>query len=123
MRNAALLLITAASVVAPGCGRDDLMGACTAIAVPALDVVVLDGSTGDRICDATVLAVEGSFSSVLDPFPPGPTCSYSGPHERPGVYEVSVTKAGYQPAAERNVRVTADECHVVTRQLTLTLAR
>ena len=99
------------------------MRACTAIAVPALNVIVLDSSTGDRICDATVLAVEGSFSGVLDPFPAGPTCSYSGPHERPGVYEVSVTKAGYQPAAERNVRVTADECHVITRQITVTLSR
>lgn len=123
MRFAVLLLIAAASSVGPGCGTDDVMRACTAIAVPALNVVVLDGSTGDRVCDATVLAVEGSFRGVLDPFPAGPTCSYSGPYERPGVYEVSVTKAGYQPAAERNVRVTADECHVVTRQVTLTLAR
>lgn len=122
MRNAALLLVTAASIMGAGCGADYVTRACTAIAVPALDVIVLDGSTGQRVCDATVVAVEGSFSSALESFPAGPMCSYSGPYERPGVYEVSVTKAGYQPAAERNVRVTADECHVVTQQLTVTLS-
>ena len=124
MRNAALLLITAVSVTCLGCGADYGTGrVCTAVAVPALAVTVLDGSTGQRVCDATVVAVEGSFSSTLEPSLGGGTCSYSGPYERAGVYEVRVTKQGYQPDVERNVRVTADECHVVTQQLTLTLVR
>jgi hypothetical protein len=124
MRATALLLITAVSSAGVGCGADYGTGrVCTAVAVPALDVTVLDGATGQRVCDATVVAAEGSFSGTLDPFPGTGTCSYSGPYERAGVYEVRVTKQGYQPAVERNVRVTSDECHVLTRRVTVTLVR
>jgi len=124
MRSVALLVTTAVSLAGAGCGADYATGrVCTAIAVPSLAVTVLDGSTGQRVCDATVVAVEGSFSSTLVPFVGGPACNYSGPYERAGVYEVRVTKAGFQPAVERGIRVTADECHVVTRQLTITLSR
>ena len=96
---------------------------CTAIAVDAIVVTVVDGATGQRICDATVTAVEGSFSEVLRPFPAGTECTYSGPTERSGNYEVRVTRPGYAAATTTNVRVTADECHVIPVRLSVTLNR
>lgn len=95
--------------------------ACTAIAVQALNVTVVDAATGRRICDATVVAEEAAFSSTLVPFPDGPECQYSGPTERPGRYDVRVTRAGYQSATRTGVVVSADECHVIPVRLTVEL--
>jgi hypothetical protein len=86
---------------------------CTAIAVDALTVTVTDAATGLRICDATVTATDGAFSAELQGFGPGPDCSYSGPTERAGRYEVRATRAGYEVAVRTGVTVTADECHVI----------
>ena len=94
---------------------------CTTIALPSLSVTVVDSATGQRVCDATVVARDGSFQETLTTF--GPVCTYSGPHERRGVYEVRVTRQGYVPASVAGVEVTADECHVITREVTVTLVR
>lgn len=96
---------------------------CTAIAVDAIVVTVVDGASNQRICDATVVAAEGSFSEMLRSFPGATDCTYSGPTERVGVYEVRVTKAGYAPVTQGSVRVTRDECHVIPVRLTVTLNR
>jgi hypothetical protein len=104
-----------------GCDEPTEPVICTAIAVDAIVVTVVDSVTGQRICDATVTAVEGSFSQVLRPFPAGAECTYSGPTERPGTYEVRVTRPGYAPAAMTNVRGGADECHVIPVKLTVPL--
>lgn len=96
---------------------------CTAIGVFAIVVTVLDGASNQRICDATVTAVEGSFSQELRGLTAGTDCAYSGPLERAGVYEVRVAKPGYEPTSMTNVRVTADECHVIPVRLTVTLNR
>jgi hypothetical protein len=96
---------------------------CTAIAVDALVVTVVDAATGQRICDAAVVAIDGSFSAELRPFPAAPDCTYSGPTERAGTYEVRASKAGYETAVQSGVRVTADECHVVPVRITLQLRR
>jgi len=99
-----------------GCETQIEQRFCTAIAVDALTVVVKDVATGNRICDATVLVRDGDFTAELRPFA-GPECAYSGPTERAGRYDVSVTRAGYQAASLLGVTVTADECHVMPIQL------
>ena len=65
--------------------------------------------------------VDGAFTQELRPFPAVTECTYSGPTERAGQYEVRVTRSGYVPATMTNVRVTADECHVIPVKLTVTL--
>jgi hypothetical protein len=123
MKRTQAVLVVAVAWTLAGC-EDRVVGrVCTTIAVPALAVTVMDGATGRSVCDATVVAVEGSFRSTLERFGTGETCAYSGPYERAGVYEVQVTMDGYRPVSEGNLRVTSDECHVVTRRLTVTLAR
>jgi len=119
-------LVGAAAVVfgLVGCESPSEPVICTTIAVQAITLTVVDGVSGQRVCDATVTAVDGSFSQVLPPFPgSAPDCTYSGPTERAGTYELRVSRAGYQPAIERNVRVTADQCHVMPVRLTVTLNR
>ena len=96
---------------------------CTAVAVQSLNVTVLDAASGQRVCDATVVASEGAFQETLRSFGTEADCVYAGPTERAGVYEVRVSKAGYQPASVSNVRVGEDECHVIPVKLTISLSR
>jgi hypothetical protein len=95
--------------------------ACTAILVFGLNVSVKDASTGERICDATVVAVDRSYTEVLQRAPGG--CGYFGAPERPGSYEVRVSRDGYQPVVVRAVRVESDECHVIPVTLDVALPR
>lgn len=97
--------------------------ACTAVAVQALNVTVLDAVSQQRLCDATVIAVDGAFQETLRSFGTEASCVYAGPTERAGLYEVRVSKAGYAPATLSNVRVAEDECHVIPVQLTISLSR
>jgi len=119
----AISAVCSSTLLLAGCETPAEPRVCTAIAVDALVITVMDGATGQRICDATVTAVEGSFSEVLRPFPAGTECTYSGPTERAGVYEVRVTKAGYAANTTSSVRVSRDECHVIPVKLTVTLNR
>ncbi len=96
---------------------------CTAIAIDALVVTAVDATTGRRICDARVVAVDGSFSERLRSFGSPPECTYSGPTERAGLYEVRATRVGYEPAATTSVRVTRDECHVIPVRVVVEMQR
>jgi hypothetical protein len=114
-------LLLAAALAAGGCEPSMPVGTiCTAIAVDALTVTVIDRATGARLCDATVVATDGAFREPLRPHGAG-TCTYSGPTERPGRYDVEASAPGYTPAVQRDVRVTADECHVIPMALTILL--
>jgi hypothetical protein len=123
MKRAARLLTVAISLTSAACDPLVFDRACTAILVYGLSVTVVDAATGESICDATVTAVEGTFTGTFERFGRSPTCSYAGAPERAGTYEVRVAREGYQPAVARNVRVTADECHVMGVRLTIPLAR
>ncbi len=96
---------------------------CTAVAVQALNVTVLDAVSRQRLCDAAVVAVDGPFQETLRSFGTETDCVYAGPTERAGVYEVRVSKGGYAPATASNVRVGQDECHVIPEQVTISLSR
>lgn len=121
---------TSATFVAIACvaliGCDDKPTdpiACTAIAVDALVVTVVDASSGERICDAKVVAADGAFSEELRRFGSPQECTYSGPTERAGLYEVRATRAGYEPARTTSFRVTRDECHVIPVRVIVQMQR
>jgi hypothetical protein len=106
---------------AAGCGEPNPV-ICTAIAVAALNVTVVDSATNQPICDAEVVATDGGFRETLPVFPAsGTDCRYSGPFERPGTYEITVRRAGYPTAVQSGVRVTSDECHVIGVPVTIRL--
>jgi hypothetical protein len=94
---------------------------CTAIAVDALAVSVLDAATGQRICDANVVAADGSFRAELRAFGTPQECLYSGPTEQAGRYDVRASRSGYETGTLSGVRVTADECHVIPVKVTIQL--
>jgi hypothetical protein len=96
---------------------------CTAIAVSSLNVTVRDVGTSARICDAAVTALLGGTTFELRRSGSPEACTYAGPEERAGVFEVRVTRAGYAPAVMSNVQVGADVCHVIPVQLTVELRR
>jgi hypothetical protein len=104
-----------------GCDKPTEPRVCTAIAVDALVVTVVDASSGQRICDAKVTAIDGTFSEDLRPFGSGQDCTYSGPTERAGVYQIRSSKPGYEAATVNDVRVTRDECHVIPVMVTIQL--
>ena len=119
----ALIALTAGLSGLLGCDKPTEPPVCTAIAVDALVVTVVDASSGQRICDAKVVAVDGSFSEELRLFGSPQECTYSGPTERAGLYEVRATRAGYEPASTTSVRVTRDECHVIPVRVIVQMQR
>jgi hypothetical protein len=94
---------------------------CTTQFVYGLSVTVQDKATGQRICDAQVTAVSGSYRETLEPRGPSAECAYAGAGEREGVYALSAARTGYTPATKSNVRVDADRCHVIPARATLEL--
>ena len=122
LRSAMALLPLAVSACASVSDPSDGV-ICTLQAVSSLNVTVRDAATSQRLCDATVVAVQSGVSYDLRLSGPPEACTYSGPEERAGAFEVRVTRPGYQAASAANVRVTADECHVIPVQLTIDLRR
>jgi hypothetical protein len=98
-------------------------GACTAQFVYGLNVTVQDRVTGQRICDAQVIAVSGSYRETLDPRGPTESCTYAGAGERRGTYDITASKSGYISTAQTGIRVDADQCHVIPVKVTLELIR
>ena len=115
------VVLTAFSLATASCEAPNGPRACTAIAVEALSVTVLDATSQTRICDATVVAVDGAFSSELRRWPAGDACVYSGPTERPGRYEIRASRSSYEAGGIADVNVTADECHVIPVSVTVQL--
>jgi hypothetical protein len=97
--------------------------ACTAQFVYGLTVTVQDVDSSQRICDAEVVAVDGSYRKTLQAFGPPESCTYPGAGERPGVYELRASKAGFRLASVADVRVGSDPCHVIPVPVTLVMAR
>ncbi len=97
--------------------------ACTEIALPSLRGTVRD-EQGRPICDAQIVARDGAFQQTLTLFAaPGGACEFSGVPERPGTYEVTVSKPGYETERLANVVVGRDPtgCHVKTVTLDVVL--
>ena len=88
--------------------------ACTLEARPALNVSVVDSVTAAPIADPLVWVRDGSFVDTLQVFDTGRA---DGPYERKGVYAVHAEAPGYEDWLQEGVVVTADECHVQTRQI------
>jgi hypothetical protein len=117
-----MAFVVAVALGASGCGDEPNPVFCTAIAVSALTVTVVEGATNQPICDAEVTVTDGAFRETLPVFPTsGTDCRYSGPFERPGTYAITVRRAGYPTAVQSGVRVTSDECHVIGVPVTIRL--
>lgn len=113
-------------VALTGC-QDSLGIVCTLEARPSVSVLVRDSATGASIASgATLVQQDGDFidsaffpagEPQLDPY----ALSTPRSAERPGVYNLTVRRAGYADWERQGVRVTRDRCHVNTVTLTARL--
>jgi hypothetical protein len=122
-----LLVTVVVAFAAGGCSSADSREpgglVCTANFVYGLAVTVQDKATSERVCDAEVVALAGSYRETLQGFGPPESCTYSGAGERPDVYELQASRAGFQVATVADVRVGADECHVIPARVTMEIGR
>ena len=99
---------------------------CTVLAVPAVQLTVVDSLTGQS---AALRAISVSIRSgglrdtvfVATLAAGSPPFSVGLAYERPGTYDLSVTAAGYRIWTSTGVVVTNDLCHVITVPLTARL--
>ncbi len=98
-RRAAISTVLALPFAACGEFEPDVI-ACAAIAIAGLDVSVVDESTNQPICDATVTATDGAYTERLIG-----TCRYAGAYERAGTYAVRAEKGGFMARTVTSDRV------------------
>jgi hypothetical protein len=100
---------------------------CTQELRPALMVYVKDSLTNTGTASgASLVARDGTFKDSVA-FPGARSdldnLNLNAAEERAGTYVVTVSKPGYATWIKSNVRVTKNECHVNTVQLTALLQR
>lgn len=117
-RTIAVALAMTGSAALGGCNPFEPI-ICTLELRPSLVVRVVDSVSGDPVLDPLVWVRDGAFQDTF----PAPQGVGRGPsdRERAGTYEVHVEHPDYAPWVETGVRVTEDECHVITREITAAL--
>lgn len=111
-----LLTLAACSTSAP----TDVV--CTMVALPAVTVVVRDADTQAGLAGvARGAVVEGAYIDSLRAV--GSATTMSAAYERPGTYSVDIRATGYQPFTTTGVKVTKDQCHVITQTVTVNLQK
>jgi hypothetical protein len=116
------LSLAALLFVATGCPNendDDNTRTCTTIYIHGLTVSV-EGGASSGMCEVVVTATEGPYFEELECSARGSLCACSGAGERPGVYLVEVM-SGDDVVALQEIRVQADECHVMNESVSFTL--
>ena len=121
------LFFGAATAVAIGCqsitGRDPV---CTTDVRPGLVVSVLDSASRDPLGPGMLVVVrDGAYADTARTFLPHPIEGvlqrFAFAFERRGTYDVTVERSGYRTWRRDGVRVSGDECHVRTVELTALL--
>ncbi|NNF12724.1 MAG: carboxypeptidase regulatory-like domain-containing protein [Gemmatimonadetes bacterium] len=93
---------------------------CTDEARPGIILRVFEVGTMDPVTEGLEGdLVEGDYQESLAIL--GSDNVLFGATERPGTYTATVRAAGYQEWQQSGIAVTADECHVITRDLSVSL--
>lgn len=117
-RLGSLLLLTALASCYEGPGEPIF---CTEEARPGLILRVFEAGTLDPVIEGLEGAlVDGAYQEELAVL--GSDNVLFGATEREGVYSATVRASGYEDWQQSGILVTADECHVITRDLTVTVA-
>jgi len=115
----AAVLASGALLVMPAC---EFIGpeVCTTEAKPSLLITVSDSMTAEPVTGAgvRVIASTAGFADTVGVNSNG--LAVIG-HERAGRFRVQVDAPGYFSWVREGVRVTADECHVVTADVSAKL--
>ncbi len=93
---------------------------CTEVLVAGLSVTVKDDTTDAILTDGVLaIATDGSYTETLENLEGNQV--FLGAWERAGNYILTVSKQGYQTFASNAIRVTEDECHVITAEVEIRL--
>jgi hypothetical protein len=106
--------------VALNCSQNDDV-ACTMEARAGLNVTVKDATTNNYLGVGTsVVATDGNYSETLE-YMEGVIPTFAGAWEREGNYILTVSAEGYSTFVSEAITVTSDECHVIPRQIEVSL--
>ena len=112
------------SILAISCnGIDDHNGAtnCTDMFVYGLNVTVKDSLTNEILQEGVVVkAVDGIYEETLQN-QESTSAVFVGAGERAGNYVLTVSKQGYQAYTSGVITLTADECHVIPKEVAVAL--
>jgi hypothetical protein len=92
---------------------------CTAEYVYAINLTVVDGTSGEAVEGITGWVRDGEFVEPLEVADRGGVAYAAG--ERPGTYAIEVRAPGYQPWDTAGIVATADQCHVHPRRIDVVL--
>jgi hypothetical protein len=116
MRAATCFGGAAALLALAGCGNLPIGTDCTTDVRPAVAVELRDARTGAALtAPATAVARDGAFVDSAEVRAGESSARLA--QERPGVYDVTVRKAGYREWKRTGVRARDGECHVRTVRL------
>ena len=104
------------------CADDNNGGiSCTEEYVPGLIVTVKEAETGEFLKEGVVVtATDGDYTEDLDAIS-DMSSNFYGVWERQGSYILSVYKEGYAEYTSDVIEVSADQCHVITEEVTVEL--
>ena len=126
--NAHGIAILLTLVVVSACGSIFDSTECTTEARPGIRLEVLDSATRAPAggAAALIIARDGSLADTARSFSPDSSAEAQFAvlaFERPGIYEITVQRAGYHLWRRSGVRVMSGECHVRTVEITALLQR
>jgi hypothetical protein len=122
IQKAAIILSLATT--APGC---TIVAPCEDVERPAIALIVLDLATQGPLGSDSIVVVtaDGSYSDTIrfTNVRPDPVTHLQLAHERPGLYDIRISAAGYETWARNDIRVRGGRCHVNTVDVTALLRR
>ena len=112
------------SILAISCNsNDDSNGEvhCTDVFVYGLNVSVKDAATNATLQEGVLVkAVDGSYVETLQNEESTSTV-FVGAGERAGNYVLTVSKPGYETYTSGVITLTADDCHVIPKEIAVVL--
>ncbi len=121
MKKFILLFVFAPFLIATSCDDDNNQIVCTQEVKAGLAVTVSLGSESSITADGvTVVATDGNYSETLSVINSADRMFF-GAWERTGNYVITVSKEGYQTYTTAPITVTADQCHVITELIHVSL--
>lgn len=94
---------------------------CTEEARAGLNITVKNAGTNQILGEGiTVKATDGNYTETLEFFNASNPV-FSGAWEREGTYIIIVSGAGYVTFVSESITVTSDQCHVIPKQLQVSL--
>ena len=114
MRLARLIAVLFAAAPLAAC---DLPVACPTDPKPTMRIEVLDASTGSPLMGSTGTVRDGDYVEEMSTLQGSNYLSAGDVSGRPGTYDVTVQREGYETWSRDDVRVSANQCGTRTVEL------